>query len=78
MEWLLTSNSANARVLRTVIQGIIAVIPSILNYYAPFMPDWFSVILVPAIMCILSPVMAELGAAIKEKQEEDHIIGGTD
>lgn len=66
MEWLLTSNKASARVLRTIIQGLIALIPSICNYYAPFMPDWFGVILVPVIMCILSPVMAEIGSAMQE------------
>lgn len=66
MEWLLTSNEASARVLRTIIQGLIALIPSICNYYAPFMPDWFGVILVPVIMCILSPLMAEIGSAMQE------------
>lgn len=75
MEWLLTSNSAGARVLRTIIQGLIGLIPAITNYYAAYMPDWVGVVLVPVIMCILSPIMAEIGRAI----EKDSVsVGGTE
>ena len=70
MNWLLTSNSANARVLRTIIQGIIGLIPAICNYYADFMPDWFGVILIPVIMCVLSPIMAEIGTSLESERGE--------
>ena len=79
MQWLLTSNDASARILRTVIQGILALIPGIFNFYLPYMPDWCGVVLVPVIMCILSPVMYELGKAIQEHGgAEDPKIGGSE
>lgn len=80
MNWFLTSNDPGARVTRTIVQGIIALIPGILNFYLPYMPDWCAIVLVPVIMCILSPVMAEIGKAIDENggSYEDNIkIGGS-
>lgn len=76
MEWLLASNSASARVLRTIIQGVIGLMPALFNYYSQFMPEWFGVVLVPIIMCILSPIMAEIGSVVKDKS--DLKVGGSE
>ena len=79
MEWFLTSNEAGARVLRTITQGILALVPGVLNYYLPYMPEWCGIIVAPVIMCILSPIMAEIGKAIEEHGSSyDRTVGGTD
>lgn len=65
MNWFLTSNDASARVLRTMVQGVISLIPGVINYFAPFMPEWCGVVLAPILMCFLSPLMAEIGVAIE-------------
>lgn len=78
METLLTSNTWNARLMRTMAQGILALVPGILNYYLPYMPEWCGIVAVPVIMCILSPIMAELGKAIAKDEATDATVGGTD
>lgn len=79
MEWFLTSNTAKARLLRTIVQGILALLPEIFNYYLAYMPEWCGIILVPVLMCIISPCMAELGKAIKEHGGSfDEKIGGSE
>lgn len=64
MEWFLTSNSASARVARTIAQGILALVPGVINFYLPYMPEWVGIIAAPIIMAILAPIMAELGKAV--------------
>lgn len=66
MEWLLTANDASARIIRTIVQGVLASIPGIINYFIPYMPEWTAVVFVPLLMCIISPIMAELGNAIEK------------
>lgn len=79
MEWLLTSNTASARVLRTIIQGLLALIPTIVNVYAEYMPLWATAVMVPVIMCIISPIMAEIGKAIDNNGGAGaNKIGGTE
>ena len=67
MEWLLTSNSTVARILRTSIQGVLGVIfaelPQIVGLFD--LPDWASALIVAAVMAILSPIMSELGKHIE-------------
>lgn len=77
MEWLLTNNTWNARLMRTIIQGILALVPGIINFYLPYMPEWCGIIVAPVIMCILSPIMAEIGRAI-ELHDSDKTIATTD
>lgn len=74
MERFLTSNTTSAKLARTIVQGLIALVPEILNFYLPYMPGWCGVVLVPTIMCILSPLMAELGKRIAD----DASVGATD
>lgn len=78
MEWLLTANTWNARLMRTILQGILALIPGIINYYLPYMPEWCGIVVAPVIMCILSPFMAELGKVIAKDEITEATVGGTD
>lgn len=75
MEWFLNSNMPQARILRTIVSGILSLIPGIMNYYLPYMPEWCGIIAAPVIMCILSPIMAELGKAIAR---DEKTIASTD
>lgn len=63
----LNENTTKARFLRTLIQAIIALAISALSYFEGSLPDWFNVLIVPFIMCILSPIMA----SIKKIEEEN-------
>ena len=78
LDRFLTANTTGMRVWRTIIQGIIALIPGILNYYLPYMPEWCGIVLVPIIMAILSPIMAEIGKAIEKDGTSDSQIGGAE
>ena len=66
MNNFLTSNAPSMRLLRSIIQGVLALIPGIINFYLPYMPEWVGLVIAPVIMCILSPIMAELGNAIEK------------
>ena len=66
-EWLLRSNSTGARVLRTVLQGVISVflsaLPEIVGLFN--MDPVVQYLVVAALMAILSPIMAELGKGVE-------------
>ena len=66
-EWLLRSNSTGARVLRTVLQGVISVflsaLPEIIGLFN--MDPVVQSLVVAALMAILSPIMAELGKGVE-------------
>lgn len=66
----LQENSAKARFLRTLIQALIALAISALSYFEGSLPDWFNVLIVPFIMCLLSPIMSSI-KKIDEEGEED-------
>ena len=74
MEWFLNSDTSSARFARTAAQGVIALIPGILNNYLPYMPGWCGVVVVPVIMAILAPLMSELG----KRTLSDSTVGATD
>lgn len=67
MEWLLRSNNTWARLLRTLIQGILGVLaaelPNIIGLLN--IPDYIQGIIVAVVMAILSPIMAELGKHVE-------------
>ena len=67
LEWLLRSNSTRARVLRTVLQGVISVVlsalPEIVGLFD--MDPVVQSLVVAALMAILSPIMAELGKTVE-------------
>lgn len=69
MEKFLTSNSAEYRLLRTIVQGIIGVLISNIDVVCSFItiPPEVKPILTMLIVAILSPVMALLGGAKDEK-----------
>ena len=77
IKWFFESNDNNARLLRTIVQGILGVVVSALSYYGASAPEWIAVIVVPIGMAILSPVMAEIGKKIEEDTNTDK-LGGTD
>ena len=75
IEWFLRSNSMWARLLRTVVQGLLGVLVAELPEIVGLLniPDYFQAIIVAVSMAILSPIMAELGkyveAAMAAKRE---------
>lgn len=73
MSEFLTSNEWQWRLLRTVAQGVLGVIVANLDLmlgWAVFDPAWRA-LCVAMVMAVLSPVMAELGAAAAEKGADD-------
>lgn len=72
MEAFLTSNEWRWRLLRTIVQGVLGVIVANIDMLvgcAVLEPTWRAVV-VALVMAVLSPVMAELGAASAEKREK--------
>lgn len=76
-KWFFESNDNSARLFRTIVQGILGVVVSALSYYAASAPEWVAVIIVPLVMAVLSPVMAEIGKKITEDNPPQK-LGGTD
>lgn len=75
MNRLLTSNSAKYRLLRTIIQGIIAALITNIDLLVGVftIPGEFKPFMVMIIMAILSPIMKELGTeSIPEKEDIPH------
>lgn len=68
MEWLLRSNNTWARLLRTLIQGILGVLVAELPNIVGLLniPDYIQGIIVAVVMAILSPIMAELGKHVEQ------------
>lgn len=69
MELFLTSNEWQWRLLRTVVLGVVVANLDMLVGCAVLEPAWRAVV-VALVMAVLSPVMAELGAAEVEKEGE--------
>lgn len=63
MHWLLCENSASARYVRTVLQGLVGsavvYLPQFLDLWQ--LPEWLSLLIVLVVMAILAPLMAKLG-----------------
>ena len=74
-EWLLRSNSTGARVLRTVIQGVLSVVlsslPEIIGLFQ--LDPVVQSLVVAALMAILSPIMAELGKGVESHNMKKRI-----
>lgn len=73
MSEFLTSNEWQWRLLRTVVQGVLGAIVANLDLtlgWAVLDPVWRA-LCVAMVMAVLSPVMAELGAAAAEKGADD-------
>lgn len=73
MEAFLTSNEWPWRLARTVVQGVLGVVVANVDMLvgcAVLAPEWRAVV-VALVMAVLSPVMAELGAALPSGGEAD-------
>ncbi len=71
MSEFLTSNEWPWRLARTIVQGILGVIVANVDMLvgcAVLEPAWRAVV-VALVLAVLSPVMAELGAASAERKE---------
>lgn len=66
-EWFLRSNSTGARVLRTIVQGVLSVLlsalPDIIGLF--HLEPIVQSLVVAALMAVLSPIMAELGKTVE-------------
>ena len=74
MKNFLRSNSLWARLGRTILQGIIGVLISYIDLLVGFfeIPPELRPMIVALVMCVLSPIMKELGGA-----EDDNLAGST-
>ena len=61
LNWLLKDNSREAKLARTVVQGVVGVAAAAVTYYAAAAPEFVAVVVCPAAMAVLSPVMDYLG-----------------
>lgn len=77
MKWFFESNETSARLLRTIVQACIGVIIGYLTTIAPTMPETVSLLVIPLVMAVLSPIMAEIGKHMDD-DEPHYKIGGTD
>lgn len=66
IKWFFESNDASARVLRTIVQGVLGVLISYLGTVATNAPEVVSLLVIPCVMAILSPIMAEIGKHISD------------
>lgn len=69
MNWFLESNDSLARLCRTIAQGVIAVIIAYLTTVSNSVPEIVSLLVIPIVMAILSPIMALIGAKEAENQK---------
>lgn len=77
MEWFFKSNDTAARLLRTVVQGVIAAVIAWLTTIAPDLPEIVSLLVIPVVMAILSPIMGVIGSSEKDEGPVDATVGGT-
>jgi tetrahydromethanopterin S-methyltransferase subunit C len=66
LHWLLCENSAAAKLLRTILQGIMGVLIAFLAFIqmverVPSIVEAVTMFVIPTVMAILSPLMAKLG-----------------
>lgn len=74
IRWFFESNDTAARVLRTIVQGVIGAIIAWLSTLAPNCPGVVSALLIPIAMAILSPIMGAIGDTL----DKEETVGGTD
>jgi hypothetical protein len=67
MEWFLNSNSTLARILRTLVQGLLGVLVAELPELVGLLDidNTLQAIIVAVVMAILSPIMSELGQHVE-------------
>ena len=67
--WFFDSNSTGARLVRTIVQGVLGVVVSYLTVIAANAPEIVSLLVIPVVMAILSPIMAEIGNVINKDDD---------
>lgn len=67
----LTSNDKKYRLARTIVQGVIGVVIAYLDVIVGLLviPNELRPMIVALVMAILSPIMAELGVSINDKDQ---------
>ena len=61
MKWFLKDGSREAKLARTVVQGVVGVAAAAVTYYAAMAPEFVAVVVCPSCMAVLSPVMDYFG-----------------
>ena len=69
IRWFFESNDTSARLLRTIVQGLIGVLVAYLSTIAPDCPQIVSALLIPAVMAILSPIMGAIGGTLDKESQ---------
>lgn len=79
MKWFFESNDTAARLLRTIVQGVLGVIVSYLTILAGNSSEIVALLIIPLVMAILSPIMGAIGTTERAPEEQDKTkLGGTD
>lgn len=68
IRWFFESNSASARVIRTIVQGVLGVLMSYLTVIGSGAPEIVALLIIPGVMAVLSPIMAEIGKALDKEE----------
>lgn len=76
MKWFFESNDTSARLLRTIVQGVIGVVISYLTVLAGNSSEIVALLIIPVVMAVLSPIMGAIGST--EKPSEEIKPGGTE
>lgn len=73
MEWFFNSNSLNARLLRTIVQGVLGVLVASIDVFMGYtaLSVEMRPIVAALVMAILSPIMAEIGKKIEKDKENE-------
>lgn len=76
MNWFFESNTPAARVMRTIVQGVIGAVIAWLTVISGQVPEIVSMLVIPVTMAVLSPIMGWIGE--KNQTVEDYKIGGSE
>lgn len=68
IHWFFESNSISARLLRTIVQGVIGVLIAYLGVVATSAPEVVSLLIIPVVMAVLSPIMGEIGKTLDKEE----------
>lgn len=71
MKWFFESNDTSARLLRTIVQGVIGVVISYLSVLALNAPEMVSLLIIPVVMAVLSPIMGVIGTTERTPLPDD-------
>lgn len=78
IRWFFESNDTAARLLRTIVQGVLGVLVSYLSILATNAPEIVALLIIPVVMAVLSPIMGAIGGTLDKESTEGQHIGGSD